>query len=481
MKNIKRYVPQSVLNWVNSKEHYYTLFNDTTTADNLGFAPLLLNKEGLIICVDTISRVLCDREFNSNECVDIPREFFFKILNNDYTLYLSYLEHNNIIQCDGIYEAGSKSYGYKINDAYLDQPVSVTMSDPLYIKRTVKAFKSSGEKLIVSKQHKQNFLKDFKIDFNAASAYAMNCYLNQTTWKGRTLTKQGKYLLDYKLKCIDDGQLYIFRNSTNGRVCSNLTVLNGDYKKFIIGYTQQTDIVSSQPLMLVGLLNFISSFSIGKVNSGKDSIDIFGKVKGGSNNTYTILYTYVYKMLSKKLPKSILVRFLDDLKNLNLPLQKEIQKYSSVCQSGQFYELFQDCFKNYLGVIKTRDEVKENIFKVLFAANQTFDKDIIQYRKVFEKEFLTIYKWIKSVKSLVKDKRVRKPHAVFSLLLQFLESFIWIERILPDLDKMNIPYHFIHDSVLVKTETDLERAEWKILEHFNQLSLTPQFKSGDIK
>jgi hypothetical protein len=479
LKYIKRYVPQAVYTWVYSKEHYYSLFDDPT--NELGFETFLLKKEGLIICVDTISRVSCDREFGCNEYVDIPREFFDKILHHDYTLYLLYLEYHGIIQRDGIYEVGSKSYGYKINDAYLGQPVSVNMMEPLYIKRTLKAIKSSGVNLSVTKEHKRNFLKDFKIDYNAASAYALNCYINQTKWKGKALTKQGKYLIDYKLKCIDDGQLYIFRNSTNGRVCSNLTVLNGDYKKFIVGYYQQTDIVSSQPLMLVGLLNFISSLSNGEFNSSQEGIGIFKGNKVGTNNTYTILYTYVRKMLSKRLAKSILERFLEDLKNLNLPFQKEIEKYTSVCQSGQFYELFQECFKTYLGLSKSREEVKENIFKILFAANQTRDPNTIQYRKVFEKEFPSIYKWIKSIKSLVKNKKVRKPHAVFSLLLQLLESFIWIERILPELDKMNMPYHFIHDSVLLKTKSDLERVEWKILEQFNYLKLTPRFKSGKIK
>ena len=64
---------------------------------------------------------------------------------------------------------------------------------------------------------------------------------------------------------------------------------------------------------------------------------------------------------------------------------------------------------------------------------------------------------------------------MFPILMQGVESFIWVENILPKLDSMKIPYLFIHDSVLFKEEHK-DKIELSILEKFFMYKITPKLK-----
>lgn len=434
-KQVKRYIPQLVNNFLANKTHILIKWNKDLTSTIYD-----LDSEGLIIACDTILRVSGSRDIKDNNFCEIQTECFHKILHHNYKLYLDYLIEEGIVVSDNFYIPGEKSICYKINEDFVGRLCSIDIDNKLFNKRTIKSLLSS-HKLKVSSSHINNFKTDFKIDFNAAIEYLYSCYINNTPdHKGRVLNKYTKTLLEHKLLQIRDSQLWINRSSSNGRINSNLTTLNGDYKQFIVGYDYSLDIVSSQPT----LLNVL--------------IDIVKDIKGQSSLSYSSLLSYECKILSNTLKRVDTISVIEKLKSVKLPSEIEQKKWRELCENGGLYEYFQSEFYGRCGKKLSRNDVKRVIMTVLYSSNWSKD----EYKVVFSSIFPTIYKFISDIKSI---KSIKRSHRVLPLLLQGIESFIWVENILPKLDKMKIKYLFIHDSVLVK-ECDLDRAELSIMEQF---------------
>lgn len=456
MKNVKRYIPEQIDDYLKNHPHIFIKWNKDLSSEIIQ-----LDYEGLVIACDTILRVSGSRDIDKNNFCEIQMDCFHKILQNDYKLYLDYLIDSNIVLTDNWYIPGEKSISYKINENFISDLNSIDIDNKLFSKRTLNALKTQ-EKLKVSKEHRNNYLKTFKIDYKSAKEYLNDCFLNQIPdHKGRVLTKYTKALLDHKLRQIDDGQLWINRSMSNGRINSNLTTLNGDYKKFILGYSSSFDVVSSQPCLLnifIDMLKFIQ-----------------GKL-GYTNSSLSSLLSYEYKIILKNLPKSLSVRFIDALKNVKLPSESELKKYKNWCESGLLYENFAQEIYEITGDIKwkrgkeSRRLSKDIFWTILYSPNSNNN----EYKKLFSRIFPSIYNLICKIKSLIKMKR---SHRMFPILMQGVESFIWVENILPKLDSMKIPYLFIHDSVLFKEEHK-DKIELSILEKFFMYKITPKLNNN---
>lgn len=453
--NVKRYIPVLVNKFLQNRIHIH--FNHKDLFETKVYN---LDIEGLIIIVDTILRIGGSRDINKDNFVEIKSTDFHKILQNDYSLYLNYLLENKIVYSDNFYIKGEKSISYKINEDYLnDDIISFIIDNKLFNKRTIKAINETSNLKITTK-HRNNYFKTFKLDFDNAIAYMSNCFLNQTPdHKGRVLNKYTKTLLQVKLNIINDGGLWINRSSTNGRINSNLTTLNGNYKQFIVGYDESLDIVSSQPVLLNVLIDLIESLN--------------GKGKSGSRlSSLSSLLSYEYKILEKVVGKSMVVRVISELKNVKTPEKNELKKYRELCESGELYEYFQKQIELKTGTKMTREEVKQIVITMLYSSIHTPS----EYKKLFSVVFPSIYNFINKMKNLV---NIPRKHRLLSIIMQGIESFIWCDNILPSLDKMNIPYLFIHDSVLVK-QGDSDRAEMKIMEEFFNININPKIKKEKL-
>jgi hypothetical protein len=449
-KQVKRYVPQIINNFLKNKTHIFIKWNKDLTSTIYN-----LDSEGLIIICDTILRVSGSRDIKENNFCEIQTECFHKILQNDYKLYIDYLIEEGIIISDNFYIPGEKSICYKINEEFIDRLCSIDIDNKLFNKRTIKAILST-DKLKISNKHYNNFKSELKIDFNAAVEYLYNNWLNEIPdHKGRILNKYTRTLVEHKLMQINDEQLWMNRSSSNGRINSNLTTLNGNFKQFILGYDISMDIVSSQPTLLNVLF------------------DIVKDIKGQASLSSSTLLSYEYKILSNSLKKPEVVRVLEKLKSVKLPSENEQKQWRNLCENGDLYEYFQREFFNLTSNKLTRTEVKTIMMTVLYSTNYQSN----EYKKIFSSIFPTIYKFITDIKS-VKD--IKRSHRILPLLLQGIESFIWVENILPKLDKMNIKYHFIHDSVIIK-EKDKMRTELTIMEQFYLNNIRVKISTEDIK
>ena len=445
---INRYIPIKINEFLLNRVHIYIEYKSLFEQINH-----ILDYEGLVITIDTILRVSGTRDIDKNNFCEIQMDCFHKILNNNYKLYLNYLIEEKIVICDNKYVVGEKSKSYKINEEFLNELISINIENKTYNKRTIQSL-STKTKLKASNKHITNYKKSFNINYKDAVKYLNYIYDNKIPdHKGRTLNLSTKSILHHKLLQIKDGQLWINRSSSNGRISSNLTTLNGNFKQFILGYHSSLDIISSQPILVKPLIDMVKNFQ------GKGSV---------SNFYLSTLLSYEYRMLSKTLKKQELTSLVEGLKNVNLPDENELKNYINLCQSGKFYEYIQNEINlNYKEKLE-RHNIKTIMFTVLYSNNHVSDK----YKRMFGQIFPTIYKFLCKMKSLIKIKR---SHRILPLLLQGIESFIWVESILPKLDKLNIKYLFIHDSVIVKEE-DIERTELHIQEQFFNFKLSPKIK-----
>lgn len=455
MGNIKRYIPVKINEILSSKKHIYIRWNKDLSSDMYE-----LDYEGLVITCDTILRIAGTRGLDENNYVEIQRDSFFKILHNNYKLYLDYLIEENIVQTDNQYIVGEKSIGYKLNEDLMGNGLdSIEINNNLFNKRTINAIKMADFSLNISKKHKDNYIKSFKIDFQKACEYLSFNYLNGIKdHKDRLLTRYTSDLLYSKLNYINDGQLWITRSKTNGRITSNLTSLNGDYKQFILGYDNILDVVSSQPTLLLVLINLI------KFINGNGEL-LF--------SSYSLLSSYVQKISEKSINTNGFPKIIDLLKKVKLPSENELNLWVKLCRDGNLYEYFQTELYEKTGVKYKRQQIKEIVFNIMYS-NPRLDNE---NKKLFNAIFPSIYKFMGDIKNLYKIKR---SHKLLPILLQVIESYVWIETILVDLDTMNIKYLFIHDAVIIKKE-DVDRVNLKILEKYFLLGLNVNVKTEKLK
>ena len=454
MKKLNRYIPDSIKKFIDNRLHIYIKWGKDLSSNIYR-----LDKEGLIVICDTILRVAGTRDCDSNNYTEIQSTFFHKILHNDYSLYLDYLIDEKIVISDGSYIAGIKSISYKLNEDYVDDIVSIQMENRTMFNRTIKAINETDSKLKVSKKHIDTFKKSFKIDFVKAWQHLSYNYINQVPdKKGRVLNKYTNAIIQRKLLEINDNQLFINRSATNGRITTNLSVLNYDYKQFILGYDYSLDIVSSQPSMLVLFVNLL--------------MEIQGKKR--PSDFYSTLYlSYEYRIIQKILGKTDGPRFIEKLKSVKLPSEKEMILWKNLCEKSDIYIYFRDKINEITGEKLSRTEVKQIFITTMYSNSRTSNK----YKKLFSIVFPSIYKFFNDIKNMANIKR---SHKMLPLLLQGTESFIWVERILPELDRMDIKYHFIHDSIIIEKQ-NYERSRIKIMEQFYIYGLDAQISTEDIK
>lgn len=452
MKPINRYIPKPIHDYLMDRIHIHIKWKDLFESEIC-----ILDNEGLIIACDTVLRVSGSRDLNRKGFCEIPRDFFHKILHNDYKIYLDYLIENKILITDNLFVAKEKSKGYKINETFLGNLETTIIENPLYNKRTIKAINTSSKLKVRAPIRKT--LEKVIFDFDSAINHLLYEYHNQVPQKdGSPMNQYQKMVLEHKLLQLRDKQFWTSRSETNGRISSNLTILNKNYKCFILGYETQLDITASQPTTILILINMIRSIQ---------------GVKGrASISSLSLLASYVCKMILKYLGKTDGQRVWDDLKTVKIPLEKEIETYEYLCKTGQLYEAIQKEMSDS-GIKMTRDEVKTNTFVTFYSSNKNHDP----IKKIFAKMFPSIYAMMNRIKSIPKSKG---GYGVFSVMMQGIESYVWVENILPKLDKMNIEYLFIHDAIIVK-EQDQYRSEITILEQYNYYGIEPNISKEDLK
>ena len=233
------------------------------------------------------------------------------------------------------------------------------------------------------------YKKNLKIDYDGAMNHSINRYnieLEKSKTEQEKISAHKRYSSRISsINSIYNGSLnksFRFkRNDTNRRLDTNLTNMASDLRKFIIGYENMVylDLSNSQPVL----------FNI------------------------------------------ILKSYLDTASD---ELKKEIQWYSEITLSGQWYECLQRLYN------LSRNECKEIWMQIAYSENDHY----LNEKKVFKTAFPEIYSLIEKIKEVNYEQ--------FSIELQLIESKIFIDEICKELVSQNIIPYTMHDGLLVAKE-----------------------------
>lgn len=418
-------------------------------------APLSNNKESEIIVGLAVINDILSKSNQKRKHEDYPFHFnpmastYLKLkYGNDYKNYLLWLVMNNIIWSDKYHEGKATSYYLHAINAYVDfntrllKENDIKSESEIEIKEIIDTYcvrdtieitlethaingieanqknriynKWYKIKVLITKTNRKfltrdyeddatfinnspthikkmgsHYKKNLKIDYDGAMNHSINRYnmeLKESKTEQEKVSAHKRY--SSRISSINgiyngsqNKSLRFNRNGTNKRLDTNLTNMASDLRKFIIGYENMSylDLSNSQPVL----------FNI-------------------------ILKSY--------------------LENASDELKKEIQWYSEITLSGQWYE----CLQRLYGL--SRDECKEIWMQIAYSQNDHYLKE----KKVFKTGFPEIYSLIEKIKEVKYEQ--------FSIELQLIESKIFIDEICRELVNQNIIPFTMHDGLLVSIE-----------------------------
>ena len=123
-------------------------------------------------------------------------------------------------------------------------------------------------------------------------------------------------------------------------------------------------------------------------------------------------------------------------------------KFQDSVVNGCFYDVFSS---SLIEDNLSREEVKKIVFEIFYSQNVIYNdhKRLVPYakeKKIFARVYPSIYQVIYSLK--IKD------HKKLSVLLQRIESKVFIDIICPDLVSQGIVPLTIHDSLIVREDQE---------------------------
>jgi len=352
---------------------------------------------------------------------EIPLAQFKELLPTSDNLNedIQFLVDHNFIRKNDFYTIGVKSKSYKISSEYLGKTVGIKIQNININKRISKQIEKNRRIKVKNLEFaKSDYYKTFKIDVEGANLAVLDKAIQeikalcvkfnfsltekeivdvidckQESLRNRLLImihKEGKELHNIlhrhmiystRINAINDGFLFFKRNKTNGRLDSNLTSLPSFLRPYII---------SNEPLMNVDIKNsqpyFLYTLIVNKPEIDKD----------------------------------------------------ELAQYADLVIGGTLYEFLIKKYKVHTGYEKTRNQMKEMLFKIYYSKNVSFEK----LKQFFGWQFPSIMAYINKTNSI--------EHNTLSIQLQTIESYSILDVIMPLLEQKGIRPFTIHDSFVCK-------------------------------
>lgn len=423
--------------------------------------------------------------FNESDSVVhkyLSSQLLQKILGKKYNFYINFLIEKNILRRTSGFKTGINSFGYSLPNLEHYGHTGYTITDMVIKRKLLSHFRSKNNLFIKKNEH---LTKDFKyLMFNKEMALKFCRRVSQIKSKSNSAKD---LRLKYKEKVVevlykdptqqDAYSKFIINNfvekqyrfkicTSNNRFNSILTLCPSVLRNFLSYKGQELvsiDLKNSQPYLLLILFN-------PKVNEKMKKI--FYSIYN-SNNQTSNHYPFT---LSKT--------------THNIDLQEFI-KYKTLLSNGNFYPYFFEKLgfesKDYSSLKK---HFKKCVFGTLYSRNSGRSQFIapsekllspddglnleIPYGKVgvktiMSREFPRIYRVIRDLK--------RERYQNLALFLQRVESYLFLEVIIPLIRKQNkaIPLFPVHDS-LITTPAHLEfvlNTMRDVLEEY--VGVTPSF------
>lgn len=238
--------------------------------------------------------------------------------------------------------------------------------------------------------------------------------------------------------------VYADRNDTNSRLDSNITSVKSSLLHFIKWDEQplvNIDLSNSQFRLLVLLMEDLETLTSESI-SGQNQILSLDKLKSSKLDLTLLLLAFRQNCMCRT--------------ELTYCRRGDYHKFVTLVKNGLFYDKIAILLSNELNRNFTRKLAKGLMFRLAFAKIG----DDTPEKRVFEKHFPSIVNFIKGIKRLSieahKESGLQaheaniKGNAGFAILLQRIESSIFIDEILATLLDKNFKVLSKHDSILCR-------------------------------
>jgi len=393
-----------------------------------------------------------------NKMVPLSSIILQQKYGKSYRKMLDYMVFNNIIIEDHQYTKGKcRTFGIK-NVVTINSIVDMTVIPISLNSMYGKYVKKRHNKEQLSAKGKKSHIKALRNWFSKLELDVKKALQQLENNKDQITTEQFIAIYD-DILCFEKSNRnlrYFNRNDINDRVDNNLTSLKSYFKKFIISDIDlyQLDLKNSQPVLFNIILDIIyrlinEDLSLEEVN---------------------LTLCYKNKYIKDTIPL-IYQRIKNEPKWVDL-LKKEIPEYKKHTCDGLWYEHLADVYNEYINC-NAIDRSKAKSLWMALAYSSNYSKNYNQSKIPFENKYKGI--------GMILRKLKQKNYKDLSVGLQQIESFIFIDSIVPSLISEGIIPLTIHDAIIVNEE-QRERANAIMLEVLKEkLGFEPQIDIEPLK
>jgi hypothetical protein len=437
----------------------YLLFVPTAVHDTI-CRHVRRNKENYFFIIHYILTKPVHDKNCKDDYVNINKKKVSAIINSNPYNYIKLLEKYELIESDEDFKPGIKSKHYRLKpEIKIDTNfVLVTYEQPIY-KALTRRHKNRATNYSRLPSYLNEMRKAFmKITFDYAAAYK---WIDGVT----DFKKRLSYTIAMK-QIQDPRERYFKRNRTNGRLDTNLTNLKKHLKGFIVGDFVQIDLSNSQPFLFFCLIDFLA----------KNISDLSLIEQTHINKPQAPAYCLIFDI--KNIAKTFGIATIKDIAKIRkkdeISFNTNLSKYKDWTLNGVLYENMAKFYNNEMG----REDMKKLMWPLLFSDNFNYEgrRRYIPYekeKKVFAGVFPFIYEIIVALK--------RKNNRDLAVMLQRIESFIFIDCIAQKLVNAGIIPLTVHDCIIVPKCH--ERAAINVIKAVfkEQFNLIPTFKIEPLK
>lgn len=437
-----------------------------------------------IICRNNLYKQKGDQPLEEDQgWVSLQASYLKKVIGVDYIKYRDLLISSGVIEFNGSYITGSRSMLYRLNPAYIK--LAVNTYEILDQKLLAKIMKIESE----LKDEKDEHLKSLKHLVGVLEKH--NLSIDEVGVKNWIAVEDERYRGHYslvqqnpilapadkdiihpdlrrarQLQLADDFLNYRYNYSSDHhfgcRFHSLLTYSPSDFRPFLKHGDEplvSLDLQNSQPYLLNGVLNadFLckdKKFSLKRLHPylykqlqkmGKNKKEVIDTRGYPDSMAPSVINSASYSQL---MPVSIM---LQNTPQLLCDQGLQFLNFSGLCQSGLYekiQELFAGQFLDSSGKDRfaTRKSTKLEVMKLFYSDIKSWKtrKDLAPFRK-----FLELFPAEGNLLLLLKSGHHKEDYKNAPMLLQRVESYLFLKVIAKKLIKKGVPVYTIHDSITV--------------------------------
>jgi hypothetical protein len=387
--------------------------------------------------IETCYGIIWDvlNQFGNGKVVDLKAPLSSTSLNvkygNNYTYYLKFLKSIGVLYSNGQYSENN-ARRYQIPSYLFNKSFTTELIDSKDNKLGRYIFSNRKKYNIESKRcddvSKALKSKINKLNFNTVEALK---YLESI--KDELNEQQYSYYF-HSISKVSNENKYLRcskRNNTNNRFDSVLTSLPSILRQFIVSDSllYNIDLKNSQPVIFNIILDYILNTII---------------YNNRNSNTLSLC---LEKYIDNTTKTSIYKGFKQHQKRVQL--EEEINRYKHHTSNGKWYEHLSDIYNEYYGIDSLgREDMKSKWMAIAYSSNSS--KDYREDKIPFEQSYPMISKLIRILK--------KANYKSFSIMLQKIESEIFIDNITKELLENNIVPITVHDSMIV-SESEVSKVK----------------------